>query len=143
MIRESTTATFTALERQLVVANRQAMTMISSILSQVYILYLKRQFENVDPRLQSILIKLQNIRTELQDLRAERDLKRLDKTPLLGMSDILDRVGGLQEKLRDIEGEKVDGCFCSVEDPDSIPQGQAVLDSIMNECFCLVAEFQA
>jgi hypothetical protein len=143
MNREPTTATFTALERQLVVANRQAMSMISSILSQVYISTLIRQFETVDPGLQSTFLKLQTVRTDLLYLSAERDLKRLAKTPRLGMSDILNRVGGLREKLRVIKGEKVDGCFRSVEDPESIPQGQVVLDSIMSKCFCLVAESQA
>jgi hypothetical protein len=97
----------------------------------------------VDQAIQPTLFKLQSIRTELQDLRAEIDLQRLAKTPRLSKKDILDRSGGLREKLHVIEGEKVDGSFRSADNVETVPRGQAVLDSVMSECFCLIAEIQA
>jgi hypothetical protein len=142
-IREPAFAVVTTLERRLIVANRQALAVISTILSQVFISSLRKQFENVDQTLQPTLLKLQAIRIELQDLRAERDLERLAKTPRLGMPAILECLGGLRDKLQVIESKKVDGSFRSADDSQTIPRGQAVLDTIMNECLCLVVEIQA
>jgi hypothetical protein len=78
----------------------------------------------------------------LQDLRAEQNLERLATTPRLGMPAIFERLGGLRAKLLEIESEKIGGSFRSADDAESIPCGQAVLDSIMSECFCLVKEIQ-
>jgi uncharacterized protein HemX len=75
-------------------------------------------------------------------LRVERDLERLVKIPRLDMSVILERLNVLRDKLQAIESEKVDGSFRGADDAEAIPCGQAVLDSIMNECFCLVKELQ-
>jgi hypothetical protein len=58
------------------------------------------------------------------------------------MPDILVRLGVLQDKLQAVEGGKIDGSFRGEADPEKIPRGQAVLQSIISECFCLVAEIQ-
>jgi hypothetical protein len=59
------------------------------------------------------------------------------------MPAILERLGGLRDKIQVIESEKVDGPFRIADDSQTIPRGQAVLDTIMNECFCLVVVIQA
>jgi hypothetical protein len=79
----------------------------------------------------------------LQDLRSEKDLERLAVAPRLGIPAILETAGRLRDKLHAIEGDKVDGSFRSADDDKTIPRGQAVLDAIMSECFCIVAEIQA
>jgi hypothetical protein len=58
------------------------------------------------------------------------------------MTDILVRLGGLRDRLQTVEGGKIKGSFRGEADLEKIPRGQAVLDSIMSECFCLVAEIQ-
>jgi hypothetical protein len=58
------------------------------------------------------------------------------------MPDIHVHLGVLRDKLQAVEGGKIDGSFRSEADPEKIPRGQAVLDSILSECFCLVAEIQ-
>jgi hypothetical protein len=101
---------------------------------------LTRQFEKVDECLKPVLIKLQTLRSELQDLRSDRDLGRLT-SPRLKSSD-MKRLSVYQAKLQQFENGKVDGSFRDETDGEKIPRGQAVLDAILSECFCIVAEIQ-
>jgi hypothetical protein len=81
----------------------------------------------------------------LKVLKEERDLERLSKTPQFGkgQATIEERLLGLREALSNVENEKIGGSWRDPKCPLTIPRGQAVMDSILHECWVIVASIQS
>ncbi|KAJ3215563.1 hypothetical protein HK099_006305 [Clydaea vesicula] len=95
------------------------------------------EFEPVDPSLLDTYNQILKTRNDLKLLRNEFDLNKI-RNEVLDTVNLNKRLRILQEELDAIDRQKVDGKF--VNKDGEIPRGQALLSSILDESYCLVAE---
>ncbi|KAJ3228465.1 hypothetical protein HK099_000020 [Clydaea vesicula] len=96
------------------------------------------EFEPVDPSLLHTYAAIKKIRNDLKLLRNEIDLIKLRPNNKVDEVNLNKRLRILQEELDIIDGQKVDGKFLNSD--GDIPRGQALLSSLLDESYCLIAE---